>query len=145
MKDGDMVNANDGVRSSKMSKIKGRDTKPEILVRKFLFSRGFRYRIHCKKLPGKPDIVLTKYRTVILVNGCFWHAHNGCRLNKIPRSNVEFWTNKLQSNMQRDKENEKGLEKLGWKVITIWECQLRKPHLEQTLVAVISVLKPSEV
>ncbi|GAA4465421.1 very short patch repair endonuclease [Nemorincola caseinilytica] len=140
-----MVNANDGVRSSKMSKIKGRDTKPEILVRKFLFSRGFRYRIHCKKLPGKPDIVLTKYRTVILVNGCFWHAHNGCRLNKIPRSNVEFWTNKLQSNMQRDKENEKGLEKLGWKVITIWECQLRKPHLEQTLVAVISVLKPSEV
>ena len=117
-----------------MSKIGGKNTKPEILVRKFLFSRGFRYRINVKTLPGKPDIVLPKYKTVIFINGCFWHGHN-CKKGKLPSSNIDFWKEKISNNKSRDDKNSDLLAKLGWKVIIIWQCEIsninsRKIRLE---------------
>ena len=108
-----------------MSKIGGKNTKPEILVRKFLFSKGFRYRINVKTLPGKPDIVLPKYKTVIFVNGCFWHGHN-CKKGKLPSSNTDFWRGKVSNNKLRDDKNSDLLIKLGWKVIIIWQCEISK-------------------
>lgn len=121
-------------RSDIMSKIGGKNTKPEILVRKFLFSRGFRYRINVKTLPGKPDIVLPKYKTVIFINGCFWHGHN-CKKGKLPSSNIDFWKEKISNNKSRDDKNSDLLAKLGWKVIIIWQCEIsninsRKIRLE---------------
>ena len=112
-------------RSDIMSKIGGKNTKPEILVRKFLFSKGFRYRINVKTLPGKPDIVLPKYKTVIFVNGCFWHGHN-CKKGKLPSSNIDFWKEKISNNKSRDDKNADLLIKLGWKVIIIWQCEISK-------------------
>lgn len=112
-------------RSDIMSKISSNDTKPEILVRKFLFSKGFRYRINVKTLPGKPDIVLPKYKTIIFVNGCFWHGHN-CKKGKLPSSNTDFWKGKISNNRSRDDKNSDLLVKLGWKVITIWQCEISK-------------------
>ena len=112
-------------RSDIMSKISSKDTKPEILVRKFLFSKGFRYRINVKTLPGKPDIVLPKYKTVIFVNGCFWHGHN-CKKGKLPSSNIDFWRGKISNNKLRDDKNSDLLIKLGWKVIIIWQCEISK-------------------
>ena len=106
-----------------MSKIGGKNTKPEILVRKFLFSKGFRYRINVKTLPGKPDIVLPKYKTVIFINGCFWHGHN-CKKGKLPSSNIDFWREKISNNKSRDDKNSDLLIKLGWKVIIIWQCEI---------------------
>ncbi|MBH1959612.1 MAG: DNA mismatch endonuclease Vsr [Flavobacteriia bacterium] len=120
-------------RSYNMSRIKGANTKPEILLRKRLFAEGFRYRINDKKLPGKPDIVLKKYRTVIFVNGCFWHGHQNCKYFVIPKTRTEFWMNKINSNIERDLKNEEALIKLGWKVITVWECDLKKIMLEDTV------------
>ncbi len=108
-----------------MSKIGGKNTKPEILVRKFLFSKGFRYRINVKTLPGKPDIVLPKYKTVIFVNGCFWHGHN-CKKGNLPSSNIDFWRGKISNNKLRDDKNSDLLIKLGWKVIIIWQCEISK-------------------
>ena len=108
-----------------MSKISSKDTKPEILVRKFLFSKGFRYRINVKTLPGKPDIVLPKYKTIIFVNGCFWHGHN-CKKGKLPSSNTDFWKEKISNNKSRDAKNSDLLVKLGWKVIIIWQCEISK-------------------
>jgi DNA mismatch endonuclease, patch repair protein len=116
-----------------MSKIKKEDTKPEMIVRKFLFKNGIRYRLYNKKLIGNPDITLTKYHTVIFINGCFWHAHNNCKYNKLPKSNTSYWTPKIIGNAKRDIENKKELEKLGWKVIIIWECELKKTNQEKTL------------
>ena len=121
-------------RSDIMSKIGGKNTKPEILVRKFLFSRGFRYRINVKTLPGKPDIVLPKYKTVIFINGCFCHGHN-CKKGKLPSSNIDFWKEKISNNKSRDDKNSDLLAKLGWKVIIIWQCEIsninsRKIRLE---------------
>lgn len=110
-------------RSDIMSKISGKNTKPEILVRKFLFSKGFRYRINVKTLPGKPDIVLPKYKTVIFINGCFWHGHN-CKKGKLPSSNIDFWKEKISNNKSRDDKNSDLLVKLGWKVIIIWQCEI---------------------
>lgn len=110
-------------RSDIMSKIGGKNTKPEILVRKFLFSKGFRYRINVKTLPGKPDIVLPKYKTVIFINGCFWHGHN-CKKGKLPSSNIDFWREKISNNKSRDDKNSDLLIKLGWKVIIIWQCEI---------------------
>lgn len=110
-------------RSDIMSKISSKDTKPEILVRKFLFSKGFRYRINVKTLPGKPDIVLPKYKTIIFVNGCFWHGHN-CKKGKLPSSNTDFWKEKISNNKSRDAKNSDLLVKLGWKVIIIWQCEI---------------------
>ncbi len=110
-------------RSDIMSKIGGKNTKPEILVRKFLFSKGFRYRINVKTLPGKPDIVLPKYKTVIFINGCFWHGHN-CKKGELPSSNIDFWRKKISNNKSRDDKNSDLLIKLGWKVIIIWQCEI---------------------
>ena len=112
-------------RSYNMSRIRGKNTKPEILVRKGLHARGFRFRLHNKKLPGSPDIVLPKYGVAIMVNGCFWHGHKGCRYATKPKSNVEFWETKIARNRHRDEVTTAHLEALGWTVITIWECELR--------------------
>lgn len=112
-------------RSRCMAAIRGKDTKPEILVRKFLFSKGLRYRLNNRKLPGSPDIVLKKYKTVIFVDGCFWHGHEGCKYFRLPKSNTPFWEAKITRNIERDKETTQALTALGWKVISIWECELR--------------------
>ena len=116
-----------------MSRIKSKNTKPEELVRKFLFSKGFRYRKNDAKLPGKPDIVLPKYKAVIFVNGCFWHGHEGCRYFVWPKNNAEFWKEKITGNIQRDKHNHQLLANQGWRVIEIWECQLMKSVVDNTL------------
>ena len=117
---------NKETRSYNMSCIKGKNTKPEELVRKYLFSQGFRYRKNDKRLPGHPDIVLPKYRTVIFVNGCFWHGHEGCKYFVWPQNNAEFWKNKINTNKERDRRKEDELKALGWKVIVVWECELKK-------------------
>lgn len=113
-------------RSYNMSRIKGKNTKPEELVRKYLFSQGFRYRKNDRRLPGSPDIVLPKYKTVIFVNGCFWHGHEGCKYFVWPKSNTDFWKNKIETNIARDKKKTNNLEELGWKVIVVWECELKQ-------------------
>ena len=112
-------------RSRCMSRIRGKNTKPEILVRKGLHARGFRFRLHNKKLPGSPDIVLPKYGVAIMVNGCFWHGHKGCRYATKPKTNIEFWETKIARNRHRDEVTTAHLEALGWTVITVWECELR--------------------
>ena len=121
-------------RSRCMAAIKGKDTKPEMIVRKYLFSRGLRFRVQVRKLPGTPDIVLPKYKTAIFVNGCFWHGHEGCKYFRLPKSNVEFWKEKIERNIERDKESMQALFDLGWKVVRVWECELRnKANREETL------------
>ncbi len=112
-------------RSYNMSCIKGKNTKPEEIVRKYLFSHGFRYRKNDKRLPGTPDIVLPKYKTVIFINGCFWHGHEGCRYFVIPKTNTGFWVNKIETNKQRDIRKISELQALGWKAVVVWECQLK--------------------
>lgn len=118
-------------RSAVMAKIKSQDTKPELLVRRYLYSRGYRYRKNVKSLPGSPDIVLRKYGIAIFIHGCFWHGHvvDG----HIPKTNSDFWKRKIERNQERDKENSGKLKALGWKVMTIWECQLKKKVREKTL------------
>ena len=111
-----------------MSHISGKETKPEILVRKFLFAGGFRFRKNVKDLPGKPDIVLPKYKTVIFIHGCFWHGHI-CKRGTLPTTNVEFWENKIGRNIERDKQNVSELEKQTWKVIVIWQCEIKNIEL----------------
>ena len=115
-------------RSRIMSHIRSKDTKPEKRLRSLLHRLGFRFRLHRKDLPGTPDIVLPKYRTVIFVHGCFWHQHPGCKKATLPRSNVEIWKNKLEKNIERDKEVEKKLIETGWNVIVIWECEIKKTY-----------------
>ena len=118
------------VRSRMMSGIQAKDTKPEIVVRKALHAKGYRFRLHRKDLPGNPDITLAKFRTVILVHGCFWHMHKGCKLARIPSSRTEFWTAKLRANAMRDETAESRLLALGWRVLTIWECYLKSTSPE---------------
>lgn len=113
-----------------MSKISGKETKPEILVRKFLFANGFRYRKNVKSLPGSPDIVLPKYKTVIFVHGCFWHGHT-CKAAKLPETRKEFWTDKISSNVLRDNRNMDDLKSLGWKVIVVWQCEIKNKLLRE--------------
>ena len=121
-------------RSRNMAAIKGKDTKPEMIVRKYLFSRGLRFRVQVRKLPGTPDIVLPKYKTAIFINGCFWHGHEGCKYFRLPKSNVDFWREKIERNIERDRESMQALFDLGWKVIRVWECELRnKANREETL------------
>ena len=120
------------VRSYNMSRIKGKNTKPEMLVRKYLHAHGFRYRLHSKNLPGKPDIVLPKYKTIIFVDGCFWHGHKGCKYFVVPKTNTDFWLDKINGNITNDSKVIKALKKDGWKVIVIWECDLKK-KIETTL------------
>lgn len=127
-------------RSYNMSRIKGKNTKPEDIVAKYLFAHGFRYRRNVKTLPGTPDIVLKKYKTVIFVNGCFWHAHEGCRYFVLPEENREFWNEKLLRNRERDAEKQKQLQELGWNVIVIWECELKNNKIKETLDTLKEVL-----
>lgn len=119
-------------RHKNMSHIKS-VSKPEEVVRKYLFSQGFRFRKNDRRYAGKPDVVLPKYKTIIFVNGCFWHQHRGCSKAAIPKSNTDYWLPKLEKNVQRDRDNIKILENEGWHVLVIWECMLTKPNREQTL------------
>jgi DNA mismatch endonuclease (patch repair protein) len=130
-------------RSFNMSRIKGKNTKPEILVRKFLFANGFRYRIHDKTLPGKPDIVLKKYNTIIFIHGCFWHGHEGCKYFIIPKTRTEWWTEKIFKTVGKDTKNIEKLISLGWNVITLWECELRNNFRENTLKNLLFEIKKS--
>lgn len=121
-------------RSRCMAAIKGKDTKPEMIVRKYLFSRGLRYRVNNRKLPGSPDIVLKKYKTVVFIDGCFWHGHEGCKYYRLPKTNVDFWRHKIAMNMARDYANGIDLRLAGWKVIRVWECEIKtKAKREVTL------------
>ena len=121
------------IRSFNMSRIKGKNTRPEMLVRRFLHGNGYRYTLHPKKLPGKPDIVLPKYNIAIFINGCFWHGHNNCRYFVIPKTRTQWWTAKINGNIANDVKKKAALKKLGYKVITIWECQLKPAKLHATL------------
>lgn len=125
-----MDNMSKKARSTLMSRIHAKDTKPEILVRKFLFSKGFRYRKNVKAMPGSPDIVLPKYRNVIFIHGCFWHGHS-CRHGRLPSSNTEFWESKIEANKIRDLKKIKELEELGWSVFTIWQCELKNMEFQK--------------
>jgi DNA mismatch endonuclease (patch repair protein) len=121
------------IRSFNMSRIKGKDTKPEIMVRKFLFSNGIRYRLHDKKLPGKPDMVFPKYKKVVFIHGCFWHGHENCKYFVVPKTRTEWWLNKINNNKKKDIESVYALRKLGWKVIIIWECELKPNNKDKKL------------
>ncbi|MDQ1769959.1 very short patch repair endonuclease [Labilibaculum euxinus] len=127
-------------RSYNMSRIKGKNTKPELVVRRFLFANGFRYRLHAKNLPGKPDIVLPKYKTVIFVNGCFWHGHQNCKYFVPPKTRTEWWLQKITNTQKRDRQAKTELQSLGWRVITIWECELKPKKVEERLNALLSYL-----
>ena len=128
------------VRSRNMSHIRSTNTKPEETVRKYLFSKGFRYRKNVRGLPGCPDIVLPKYKTVIFINGCFWHKHT-CSRFVWPSTNRDYWEPKILKNVERDQKNQRSLSELGWHVIVIWECQLKNKDLESTMNAVISEIR----
>lgn len=116
-----------------MAAIKGKGTKPELLVRKFLFGRGFRYRLNHPRLPGHPDLVLRKYKTVIFVNGCFWHGHDGCKSYVTPKTNTDYWRSKIERNKERDEQERQRLTDMGWYCVTVWECQLRPKVRQHTL------------
>jgi DNA mismatch endonuclease, patch repair protein len=134
-------------RSSMMSGIRGKDTKPEIIIRCLLHQFGYRFRLHRKDLPGRPDIVLPKWRTVIFVNGCYWHGHEDCHLFRPPKTRTEFWTNKIENNQARDQRNHTALEDAGWKVLVIWECAVSKKlslTAEQLEAAIAAALASSE-
>ena len=126
-----------------MSQIKGKNTKPEEQVRKYLFSRGYRYRKNVSNLPGKPDIVLPKYKTCIFVNGCFWHKHEGCKYFVWPKNNAEFWKKKITGNVERDLRQQNELRLLGWKVVVIWECELKKDRFNETMASVEDKIRNS--
>ncbi|MDO3643491.1 very short patch repair endonuclease [Mucilaginibacter sp. L3T2-6] len=132
-------------RSYNMSRIPGKNTKPELLVRKFLFSKGFRYRLHNKGLPGTPDIILPKYKTVVFINGCFWHGHDSCKYFSVPKTRTEWWLNKINKNKFNDNLAHQNLIEAGWKVIYIWGCELKKttiePRLAQLSVQILKNLK----
>ena len=128
------------IRSYNMSRIRSKDSKPEMIVRRYLFRKGFRFRLHVKSLPGKPDLVLKKYRTVIFVHGCFWHGHEGCRYFVIPKTRTEWWLHKIESNKKKDRSNRDRLRRDGWTVYEIWECELRG-HDSPALVDLVIDLK----
>jgi len=127
-------------RSYNMSRIKGKNTKPEMLVRKFLHANGFRYRLHVKDLPGKPDIVLPKYKTVMFIHGCFWHGHDQCRYYVVPKTKTEWWLNKINANKTKDSANIVALKDKGWQVIEIWECDLKPKQKTATLTNLLEYL-----
>ena len=127
-------------RHKTMASIHSVNTKPEVLVRKYLWRNGFRYRKNNPPLPGHPDIVLRKYRTCIFVNGCFWHGHEGCKYFHYPKSNVDYWTKKINRNRERDKEEQKKLAEMGWHVIVVWECELKPDKREKTLTSLAFTL-----
>ena len=127
-------------RSYNMSRIKGKDTKPEMLVRKFLHANGYRYRLHVKDMPGKPDIVLPKYKTVIFIHGCFWHGHKDCKYFVVPKTRTEWWLNKINTNIANDAKAVKALKKVGWNIINLWECELKPRQLTPSLNALLKQL-----
>ena len=127
-------------RHKNMASIHSKNTKPEILVRKFLWKRGFRYRLNNPRLPGHPDIVLRKYRTCVFVNGCFWHEHDGCKYFRMPKTNTDFWEKKINRNRERDKQEQKHLAEMGWHVIVVWECELKPDKREKTLASLAFTL-----
>lgn len=129
------------VRSYNMSRIKGKDTKPEMLVRKYLHSLGFRYRLHDKRLPGKPDLVFPSLKTVIQVHGCFWHRHEGCKRSTVPATRTDWWKAKIGRNVANDVKNLDRLNEMGWEVMTVWECRLKPKARENTLSEIASRLK----
>ena len=120
-------------RHDTMSAIRGKDTRPELLVRQYLWHHGYRYRLNHPRLPGKPDIVMRKYKTCIFINGCFWHGHQDCKYYTIPKTNTEFWTNKIHRNQERDARVRDQLSNMGWHTITLWECNLKPNNREHTL------------
>jgi DNA mismatch endonuclease (patch repair protein) len=124
-----------------MSRIKSEHTKPELQIRKFLFSKGLRFRLHDKKLPGKPDIVLSKYKTVIFIHGCFWHGHKGCKYYVVPKTRTDWWLNKINTNKLNDNNSLVLLKKNGWHVVTIWECELKNKDYTKRLQNLISELE----
>lgn len=128
-----MDNHSKEVRSYNMSQIRSTNSTPETIVRKYLFSKGLRYRKNVKTLPGKPDIVLKKYKTLVFVNGCFWHRHENCKYFVMPKSNTEYWQDKIARNVDRDVSTYQKLSEMGWNVIVIWECELKKAKRENTL------------
>jgi DNA mismatch endonuclease (patch repair protein) len=132
------------VRSYNMSRIRSKNTGPEMLVRKCLFANGFRYRVHDKSLPGTPDIVLRKYNTIIFINGCFWHGHSKCKYFKIPATRTEWWAQKINRNREKDKESITKLKKLKWNIVVIYECQLKKNKFELTLEKLVDQLMRAE-
>jgi len=132
---------NPETRSYNMSRIKSKNTKPEMLVRKFLFANGFRYRLHDKKLPSKPDIVLPKYKTLIFVHGCFWHGHEGCKYFVVPKTRTDWWEAKINRNREVDKISEEKLQKLGWKIIIIFECSLKSETQADSLLNLLKMIK----
>ena len=123
-----------------MSRIRNKATKPEILVRRWLWNHGYRYRLNVKSVPGTPDVVMRKYRTAIFVNGCFWHGHEGCSKFVMPKSNTEFWGTKIEANRERDQKNYAILIENGWQVLVIWQCQLSKDKFENTMQSVAFAL-----
>ena len=127
-------------RSFNMSRIKGKNTQPEMLVRRYLHAQGFRYRLHVKGLPGKPDIVLAKFQAVIFVNGCFWHGHPECKKAALPKTRAEWWKSKIERNSQNDTKHYQQLRQLGWQVIIIWSCKLKPKNSEETLQGIINAL-----
>ena len=128
-----------------MSRIKGKDTKIELAVRKYLFSKGFRFRVHVRNLPGKPDIVLKKYNTVVFIHGCFWHRHPGCKEATTPKTRVEFWESKFQTNIRNDTINTEALLQMGWQVIIIWGCQIEN-HFSETMSELVEqIITESEI
>ena len=127
-------------RRFNMQQIKSKNTRPEMLVRKFLFAHGYRYRLHYKKLPGKPDIILPKYKTVIFVHGCFWHGHTNCKYYVVPKTRTDWWLNKINRNIALDNKAITALKKEGWKIITVWECKLKPAMVEKTLSALLKKL-----
>ena len=128
-------------RSYNMSRIRSAHTKPEMLVRKFLHSLGYRYRLHEKKLPGRPDLVLPKYKTVIFIHGCFWHGHHNCKYYVVPKTRTEWWLNKITVNQANDRKAVLALKKQGWKIITVWECDLKPGKVEKTLAALVKTIE----
>ncbi len=121
------------VRSYNMSMIRGKNTKPEIIVRKYLHSKGLRFKLHKKELPGKPDIVLSKFKTVIFIHGCFWHGHKNCKYFVVPKTRTRWWINKIEGNKLVDKRNNLKLKKSGWNIIIIWGCELKPSKIKRTL------------
>ena len=128
-------------RSYNMSRIKGKNTKPELIVRSFLHQNGYRYRLHSKYLPGTPDIVLKKYRTVVFVHGCFWHGHEGCKYFVVPKTRTQWWLDKINRNKAKDAESYETLIDQNWKIIIIWECELKKDKIANTLESLLNELR----
>ncbi len=131
---------NKATRSYNMSRIRAKDTKPELMIRKFLHAQGFRYKLHDKTLPGKPDLVLPKYNTVIFIHGCFWHGHSNCKYFVVPKTRTQWWVLKINSNRANDTKAIKLLKKDGWKIIVIWECRLKPAKVKKTLETVVNAI-----